>query len=183
MPPGISLPESVEQLAMPEAGAAQGGFVSASPQPAPPIDEERRGKSPGLQNNFYDISTADFKRPHGMPAGYPDFDEVAGATQPASVDADAERAKGEVQGVGAVAAADDVGVELEGGAEFGLEGGHVPPSDEGGLLEHLVHGPVELGPESRVQPLQVDHVDGARRRLRTGRVHRQEAKIARTLAA
>ena len=97
--------------------------------------------------------------------------------------ADTERAQGEVQGVCAVAAADDVGVELEGGAEFGLEGGHVPPADEGRLLEHLVHGPVELGPESPVQPLQVDHVDGARRRLRTGRVHRQEAKIARTLAA
>ena len=57
------------------------------------------------------------------------------------------------------------------------------PADEGGLLEHLVHGAVELGSESSVQPLQVDHVDGARRRLRTGRVHRQEAKIARTLAA
>lgn len=31
----------------------------------PPIDEERRGRSPGLQRNFYDVSTADFKRPHG----------------------------------------------------------------------------------------------------------------------
>ena len=47
--------------------------------------------------------------------------------------ADAECAQGEVQGVGAVAAANDVGVELEGGAEFGLEGGHTP-ADEGGLL-------------------------------------------------
>ena len=97
--------------------------------------------------------------------------------------ADAERAQGEVQGVGTVATTDDVGVEVEGGAEFGLEGGHVAPADEGGLLEHLVHGPVELGSEPRMQALQVDHVNGARRRLRTGRVHRQEAKIARTLAA
>ena len=35
----------------------------------PPIDAERRNRSPGLQHNFYDLSTADFKRPHGMPRG------------------------------------------------------------------------------------------------------------------
>jgi outer membrane murein-binding lipoprotein Lpp len=35
----------------------------------PPIDTERRNRSPGLQNSFYDVSIADFKRPHGMPGG------------------------------------------------------------------------------------------------------------------
>eukprot|EP00316_Scyphosphaera_apsteinii_P005721 CAMPEP_0119308284 /NCGR_PEP_ID=MMETSP1333-20130426/9903_1 /TAXON_ID=418940 /ORGANISM="Scyphosphaera apsteinii, Strain RCC1455" /LENGTH=271 /DNA_ID=CAMNT_0007312015 /DNA_START=38 /DNA_END=856 /DNA_ORIENTATION=+ len=35
----------------------------------PPVDEERRRRSPGLQNNFYDISTADFKRPYGASRG------------------------------------------------------------------------------------------------------------------
>eukprot|EP00966_Prymnesium_polylepis_P311347 7193304-Prymnesium_polylepis.1 len=35
----------------------------------PPIDSDRRSRSPGLQNNFYDGSTADFKRPHGMAGG------------------------------------------------------------------------------------------------------------------
>ena len=35
----------------------------------PTISEETRGRSPGLQNNFYDTSTADFKRPHGMRPG------------------------------------------------------------------------------------------------------------------
>mmetsp|Transcript_12174 Transcript_12174/g.35925 ORF Transcript_12174/g.35925 Transcript_12174/m.35925 type:complete len:582 (-) Transcript_12174:372-2117(-) len=33
----------------------------------PPVDAERRHKSPGLRNNFYDLPTADFKRPHGVP--------------------------------------------------------------------------------------------------------------------
>jgi len=32
---------------------------------APHIDSDRRDRSPGLQNNFFDTSTADFKRPHG----------------------------------------------------------------------------------------------------------------------
>ena len=31
----------------------------------PPIDDDRRQRSPGLQNNFHDTSTADFKRPYG----------------------------------------------------------------------------------------------------------------------
>jgi hypothetical protein len=35
----------------------------------PPIDAERRNRSPGISNNFYEVSQADFKRPHGMGAG------------------------------------------------------------------------------------------------------------------
>lgn len=33
------------------------------------IDDDRRNRSPGMRNNFYDKSTADFKRPHGMSGG------------------------------------------------------------------------------------------------------------------
>eukprot|EP00966_Prymnesium_polylepis_P312896 7230528-Prymnesium_polylepis.1 len=51
-----------------EAFKAQGGAESAAgPAYEPPaIDDERRSRSPGLRNNFYDVSQADFKRPHGM---------------------------------------------------------------------------------------------------------------------
>ena len=45
------------------AGASAGGSTR---QGGPPIDEERRNRSPGLQRNFYDVPTSDFKRPHGM---------------------------------------------------------------------------------------------------------------------
>ena len=34
-----------------------------------PIDEQRRRVSPGLQNNFYDLPSSDFKRPVGMDGG------------------------------------------------------------------------------------------------------------------
>merc|ERR1719353_2127470 len=45
-----------------------GAMGAAGPAPEiPPIDADRRNRAPGLQNNFYDRSTADFKRPHGMP--------------------------------------------------------------------------------------------------------------------
>ena len=44
---------------------AQAGAAGPAAAP-PPIDAERRNRSPGLRNNFYDISTADFKRPHGI---------------------------------------------------------------------------------------------------------------------
>jgi hypothetical protein len=37
---------------------------------APPqVEEERRRRSPGLQNNFYDISNADFRKPFDASAG------------------------------------------------------------------------------------------------------------------
>merc|ERR1719498_197834 len=45
-----------------------GAMGAAGPAPEiPPIDADRKNRSPGLQNNFYDVSTAEFKRPHGMP--------------------------------------------------------------------------------------------------------------------
>ena len=46
-----------------DADAMNVGGPAAKP---PPIDEERRNRSPGLQNNFYETSTADFKRPWGF---------------------------------------------------------------------------------------------------------------------
>eukprot|EP00966_Prymnesium_polylepis_P099266 2298906-Prymnesium_polylepis.1 len=55
-----------------EAWMAQGGGMGGSvgpTSPPPPIDQERRNRSPGLKNNFYEISTADFKRPYGMRGG------------------------------------------------------------------------------------------------------------------
>ena len=54
---------------------AQGGSLTASPQPS--IDEERRSRSPGMSRNFYDISTADFKRPHGMRSPLPEAPAAA----------------------------------------------------------------------------------------------------------
>ena len=44
-----------------------GGEATSSPRPA--IDEDRRNRSPGMQHNFYETSTADFKRPYGAPRG------------------------------------------------------------------------------------------------------------------
>ena len=48
-----------------DAPAGMQAEGAASLAPPPPIDDDRRSRSPGLQNNFYDTSTADFKRPHG----------------------------------------------------------------------------------------------------------------------
>ena len=51
-----------------DAAAACAGGPSFVP---PPIDSDRRSRSPGLQRNFYDVPTSDFKRPHGMGAAPP----------------------------------------------------------------------------------------------------------------
>ena len=46
--------------------------ASAPPVAPPPVDQERRSLSPGIQNNFYDQAQADFKRPYGSsPGGAP----------------------------------------------------------------------------------------------------------------
>ena len=49
---------------------AQGGAQAfgGGNAPRPPIDEDRRNRSPGLVNTFYETSTADFKRPYGSSA-------------------------------------------------------------------------------------------------------------------
>ena len=56
-------------MTQPDAqGARASGDIAAirstAPRRRPPIDEERRSKSPGIQTNFSDVSTDDFKRPH-----------------------------------------------------------------------------------------------------------------------
>lgn len=56
---------AVTRQAAQMSGAMDGWPSRRNPNNGPPIDEERRSRSPGLQNNFYEISTADFKRPHG----------------------------------------------------------------------------------------------------------------------
>ena len=43
----------------------QEGFVPGPAYAPPPIDAERKSRSPGLRNNFYDVPTSDFKRPYG----------------------------------------------------------------------------------------------------------------------
>ena len=46
--------------------ASADGATPGPPAVAPPIDDTRRKKSPGIQNNFYDTDVADFKRPYGF---------------------------------------------------------------------------------------------------------------------
>ena len=73
MPAGAPMAAGPPQAQPQPVAAAQ----TSAPPPfarapaAPPIDEDRRNRSPGMVKNFYDTSTADFKRPHGMPAGAP----------------------------------------------------------------------------------------------------------------
>ena len=57
-------------MGQPGASGARGGATGANGgASAPPIDQERRGRSPGIQNNFYDQAQADFKRPYGASPG------------------------------------------------------------------------------------------------------------------
>ena len=48
---------------------ASNPYAGAPAYVQPPVDEGRRNRSPGIQNNFYEVSQADFKRPHGMGRG------------------------------------------------------------------------------------------------------------------
>jgi len=84
-PPPTATPAPAQQASSPAAGhgtetpmpgrereyeafkALQAQSGGAPPYVPPPIDAERRSRSPGLQNNFYEVPMADFKRPHGMP--------------------------------------------------------------------------------------------------------------------
>ena len=58
--------------------------ASAPPVAPPPVDQERRNLSPGIQNNFYDQAQADFKRPYGSSPGAPPADarSVGAGEQP-----------------------------------------------------------------------------------------------------
>ena len=62
------------QLAPPvdlSAGPGNAGGAGGASRAIPKIDDEMRNRAPGLQNNFYDTSTADFKRPYGGGGGVP----------------------------------------------------------------------------------------------------------------
>ena len=48
---------------------ASNQYAGGAAYTAPPIDAERRNRSPGISSNFYDVAQADFKRPYGMGAG------------------------------------------------------------------------------------------------------------------
>jgi hypothetical protein len=60
------MPGREEEYAAFKAQEAAGGPAPGPPAVALPIDETRRNKSPGIQNNFFDTDVADFKRPYGF---------------------------------------------------------------------------------------------------------------------
>ena len=51
--------------------AEQGGPAAGPAFVPPPIDEERRNRSPGMVNNFYEVDQSDFKRSYGSGAAPP----------------------------------------------------------------------------------------------------------------
>ena len=89
-----------------EANKSQGG-VDGMGGPAhvpPPIDAERRSRSPGLNKNFYDVSTSDFKRPYGFGRGAtPTLDEplAAGVEAAATRETPADAAPADAAPAGA----------------------------------------------------------------------------------
>lgn len=67
-----------------EANQARSGADGMGGNVPPPVDAERRNRSPGIGRNFYDVSTADFKRSHGggeppAPQGPPSANAQASA--------------------------------------------------------------------------------------------------------
>ena len=61
--------------------ASGGGQVNTGPvNKPPPIDDERRSRSPGLRNNFYDVPQSDFKRPWGSRGPVPPTDAPPNGT-------------------------------------------------------------------------------------------------------
>lgn len=143
-------------------GGGVGGAYTPPPGSAyapPPIDEERLSRSPGLQNNFYDLPTADFKRPHGMRGAMPPQTASVGggfpgapAAQPAGRgESGAEtplpwRENEAYQGQGMGGAA------YQGGGGWGGGGGGAvvaPP----GIEVQLANGGSNGGPGSAPQPL------------------------------
>ena len=62
-----------------EAFRAQGGAGAGSAFVPPPIGEERQGRSPGLQNNFYEVPSSEFRRAYGAAPPAPDAPYGAGA--------------------------------------------------------------------------------------------------------
>jgi hypothetical protein len=59
------------QLAEQSGQVAEGDTQRIVPLVRPPISEERRNRSPGMQHNFYEVALSDFKRSYGTPVGQP----------------------------------------------------------------------------------------------------------------
>ena len=59
------------QLAEQSGQVAGGDDQRVAPLVRPPISEERRNRSPGMQHNFYEVALSDFKRSYGTPVGQP----------------------------------------------------------------------------------------------------------------
>ena len=83
--------------------ASGGGQVNTGPvNKPPPIDDERRSRSPGLRNNFYDVPQSDFKRPWGSRGPVPPTDAPPNGTPlpqpPAGYGAPRPPAQGPPQG-------------------------------------------------------------------------------------
>merc|ERR1719316_797550 len=70
MTSGSPFPESQTPAGFGAGGPSVDAYAipAGAEEPAPvrpPVDEERRSKSPGIERNFYDVPQADFKMPHG----------------------------------------------------------------------------------------------------------------------
>ena len=89
--------EYEEVVAQAEAEATAAPTVET-----PPIDEERRSRSPGLQRNFYEMDKADFMKPHGM--GRAVETPVAPEAPPADAVADTEASAEAPSALGEVSA-------------------------------------------------------------------------------
>ena len=61
----VSMPSDPNAVPSTDAGVQGDRYGRAPRAPKPRIDDERRSKSPGISNNFFETSTADFKKPYG----------------------------------------------------------------------------------------------------------------------
>ena len=93
--PWVDFDESGDECVISNEGRSCFEFEVSDPIPIDGIDEERRRKSPGLQNNFYDISTSDFRKPWTGSASSSDveipFDEAPSSFTEASSSPDPGR--------------------------------------------------------------------------------------------
>ena len=109
-----------------EAFRAQGGVAGAGRAfVPPPIGEERQGRSPGLQNNFYEVASSDFRRAYGGDAAPPPSDAPYGA------------------GAGEYSAGSPAQPPAGYGAEIPMPGMDGPPPGMGGLMPGM--GGPQLG--------------------------------------
>ena len=151
-------PDSSPEMPMPGAEQAYEDFMdqdqnagqpSYAPAPPPPIDAERQSRSPGLQNNFYDTATADFKRPYGAPPAGPEASPTVGPVDGSVSDSPA-------------------GFPFGGSGQ--QSGGPLPPPPESNLPFDFARSAFEMlkpkqAPGAREPPLIKDPVPAWRRSL------------------